>query len=103
MSDYTYNIAQPSTSPWVSFPNLPADLEMEISGWEVQGAVRKYGWVDDEVPDGFYASAFATVGSVSISADETFREVNFDPDTVFAAADLVEIDHTLSLKRWGLG
>ena len=56
-SDYTYTIAQPSTSPWDSFyPNLPADLEMEISGWEVQGAVRKYGWVDDGVPDGFYAS-----------------------------------------------
>ena len=104
MSDYTYTIAQPVTYPWDSFyPNLPADLEMEIAGWEVQGAVRKYGWVDDGVPDGFYASAFATVGGVSITADETFREVNFDPDTVFAASDLVEIDHTLSLKRWGFG
>ena len=85
-SDYTYNIAQPSTSPWDSFyPNLPADLEMEISGWEVQGAVRKYGWVDDGSPMAL-CICIRHRQSVSISADETFREVNFDPDTVFAAS-----------------
>ena len=34
-SDYTYTIAQPAMYPWDSFyPNLPADLDMEISGWE---------------------------------------------------------------------
>ena len=35
------------------YPSLPADLDLVLSGWEVQAAVRKYGWVDDGMPDGF--------------------------------------------------
>ena len=70
-SDYTYTIAQASYYPYSSFyPSLPADMTTEMSGWEVSGAVRKYGWVDDGVPDGFYASAFLMAGGVTIEADE---------------------------------
>ena len=105
-SDYAYTIAQPVYYGWDSFyPNLPADLDLEMSGWEVQGAVRKYGWVDDGVPDGFYASAFLTVGETSIQADERFRPVAFDPDTVTwePGAHREEIDHTLNVTKWGFG
>ena len=105
-SDYTYSIAQPVTYPWDSFyPNLPADLEMVISGWEVQSAVRKYGWVDDGMPDGFYASVFMNVGSANVEADERIREVTYDPDTVTfePGAFLDEIDHTLKVTKWGFG
>ena len=105
-SDYSYTIAQPVYYGWDSFyPNLPADLDLEMSGWEVQGAVRKYGWVDDGVPDGFYASAFLTVGAATIHADERIRPVAFDPDTVTwePGSFLDEIDHTLDLKKWGFG
>ena len=105
-TDYTYTIAQPLLYPWDSFyPNLPADLDMEISGWEVQAAVRKYGWVDDGVPDGFYASAFLTAGAATVHADERIRDVAFDPDTVTfePGAFLDEIDHTLNVTKWGFG
>ena len=105
-SDYTYTIAQPAMYPWDSFyPNLPADLDMEISGWEAQVGVRKYGWVDRGVPDGFYASAFFTAGAATIAADERIRPVAFDPDTVTfePGAFLDEIDHTLSVTKWGFG
>ena len=109
-SDYTYTIAQPaaplSISPWDSYyPNLPADLDMEMSGWEAQVAIRKYGWVSRGLPDGFYASAFITAGSTTIDADERIRPVAFDPDTVTfePGAFLDEIDHTLSVTKWGFG
>ncbi|MDG1674650.1 MAG: hypothetical protein P8H88_04310 [Flavobacteriales bacterium] len=37
-SDYSYTIAQPVYYGWDSFyPSLPADLDLEMSGWEVQG------------------------------------------------------------------
>ena len=105
----TYTIAQPLVDPFSSFyPSnlvLPADFETELSGWEVTGAVRKYGWVDDGVPDGFYASAFLMVGGATINADERLRPVAFDPDTVEweAGAYLDEIDHRLEVKKWGFG
>ena len=105
-TDYTYTIAQPLLYTWDSFyPNLPADLDMEISGWEVQAAVRKYGWVDDGVPDGFYASAFLMLGATTLHADERIRPVAFDPDTVTwePGSFLDEIDHTLDVKKWGFG
>ena len=105
-SDYTYSIAPPVTYPWDSFyPSLPADLELVLSGWEVQGAVRKYGWVDDGMPDGFYASVFLTAGSANVEADERIRDVTYDPDTVTfePSAFLDEIDHTLKVTTWGFG
>jgi len=105
-SDYSHTVAQPVYYGWDSFyPNLPADLDLEMSGWEVQGAVRKYGWVDDGVPDGFYASAFLMLGATTIHADERIRPVAFDPDTVTwePGSFLDEIDHTLDVKKWGFG
>ena len=105
-SDYTYTIAQASYYPYSSFyPSLPADMTTEMSGWEVSGAVRKYGWVDDGVPDGFYASAFLMAGGVTIEADERLRPVAFDPDTVQwePGAFLDEVDHKLDVTKWGFG
>ena len=103
-SDYTYSIAQPITYPWDSFyPSLPADLELVMSGWEVQTALRKYGWVDDGMPDGFYASVFLMAGSANVEADERLRSVTYDPDTVMfePGSFLDEIDEIDDAARAG--
>lgn len=103
-----YTIARPNydyyDSYYYDYP-IPADIELVYSGWEVTLAGRKYGWVDQGIPDGFYASVFATVGGVNVTADEDIYELSFDPDTVDWSPNtyVKEIDHTLSVKKWGFG
>ena len=95
---------RPLDSYYIDYP-IPADVEAVYSGWEVTLAARKYGWVDQGIPDGFYASVFGTVGGVSVTMDERIPVLDFDPDTVDWALDAFvdEIDHTLDVKRWGFG
>ena len=103
-----YSIARPAYDPldsyYIDYP-IPADVEAVYSGWEVTLAARKYGWVDQGIPDGFYASVFGTVGGLSVTMDERIPVLDFDPDTVDWALDAFvdEIDHTLDVKRWGFG
>ena len=106
-TDHTYSVAQPLIDAWnSSYPNLPADMEITMNGWEVRAAARKYAAVDIGLPNAFfYASAFASLGATVLTGDEHIHPLPAGMDTVVWApgAFLDEVDHTLDVQTFGLG
>lgn len=100
-----YSIASPTEFQPLQGPVIPADIKISQSGWNVTASIRKYGWVDEGTPDGFYASVFGTIGKTSVDADEHIGSLAFDPDTISWSGDpfFDEIDHTVDFTRWGFG
>ncbi len=82
--------------------NAPAEVEMEVSGWELTPEIRRYGFIFDGMPEGLYASAFVQLRGLSAVVDETLdlEEINSE---VYGLDYPYEVDHTLNFFSFGGG
>ena len=87
---------------WGIWYNAPAELEMEVSGWELTPEIRRYGFIFDGMPEGLYASAFVQLRGVTAEVDETLDLDQIDSE-LYGLDYPYEIDHTLKFFSVGAG
>ena len=88
-----------NTGQWTG---VQADFLAEVSGFEFTPEVRRYGYIHDGMPEGFYGSAFLQLRRQTCVIDE-----DIDPATVtsdwYETAYAHPIDHTLKMGSFGGG
>jgi len=81
---------------------VQADFTAEVSGFELTPEVRRYGYIHDGLPEGFYGAAYLQIRRATVVADE-----DIDLATVtsgwFETEYGHEIDHTLKYGSFGAG
>lgn len=87
---------------WGNWYNAPAQIELEVSGWEFTPEIRRYGFIYDGMPEGLYASAFMQLRKVTAVVDETLELDDVDSE-LYGIDYPYEIDHTLDFFSFGAG
>lgn len=87
---------------WGVWYNAPAQVEMEVSGWELTPELRRYGFIFDGMPEGLYASAFVQLRGLTAVVDESLDLDQIDSE-LYGIDYPYEIDHTLNFFSFGGG
>jgi hypothetical protein len=87
---------------WGIWSNAPAEIEMEVSGWEFTPEIRRYGFIFDGMPEGLYASAFLQFRGLTAAVDESLDIEDIDSE-LYGIDYPHEIDHTLRFFSVGGG
>jgi hypothetical protein len=81
---------------------VQADFLAEVSGFEVTPEIRRYGYIHDGMPEGFYGSAFFQLRRQTSTVDEDI-DPSVDASDWYETSYAHPIDHTLQVGSFGAG